>query len=209
MAAIFLRGSTPVPGQMLTSKSFGSLADASTAARQAPSSDVFGVQAAGGFVAYPTVARPSSSTIGSYPWHIFNTSAGSTGQVQVNGNDGQVAQLNSFVCNVNGNPSNALIGSPPAYPQLSVTGNGYIYAYAVPTTAGTASPLASLDLFYEGSVQSQDTSSTAAFYWMLVATITNYATDGSGNVSFTVGNSFGSGYGPSTLFYCNGVIGVY
>lgn len=67
MASIFLRGSTPVPGQMLTSKSFGSLADASTAARQSPSQNVFGVQAAGGFVEYPTLARPGGASTPSIP----------------------------------------------------------------------------------------------------------------------------------------------
>lgn len=151
--------------------------------------------------------RPASP--GSYPWHIYNTTTGSTGQIQVNGGDGQVAQLNGFVCNVNGNPSDTQIGMPPAYPQLAVTGNGYIYAYAVPTTAGTASPLASLDLYYEGTAQTQDTANPAGFYWMMVATISNYATDGSGNVSFDVNSAYGSGYGPSALYYCNGVIGTY
>ena len=103
---------------------------------------------------------------------VTNTTSGSTGQVQLNGGDGQVAQLNGFVCNVNGNPSDTKISG--AYPQLSVTGNGYIYAYAVPTTPGTASPLTSLDLYYEGTAQTQDTANPAAYYWMLVATISNY-----------------------------------
>lgn len=151
------------------------------------------------------LAQPSIA--GSYPWHIYNTTITTTGQVQVNGGDGQVAQLNGFVCNVNGNPSDTLISG--AYPQLSVTGNGYIYAFAQPTTAGTASPLTSLDLGYYGTVQAQDTSNPAAYYYLLVATISNYAVDGSGNVSFDVNNVYGSGYGPSSLIYCAGVIGVY
>ena len=151
----------------------------------------------------------TGGTTGSYPWHLYNTTTGSTGQVQLNGGDDQVAQLNGFVCNVNGNPSDTQTGMPPAYPQLAVAGNGYIYAKAVPTTAGTASPLTSLDLTFQTSVQAQDTSNPAAYYWMLVATISNYAVDGSGNVSFTVNNATGSGYGYSILYYCNGVIGVY
>ena len=205
----FLRGNTPAPGQPINTKSFGNLSDASTAARNAPRTDVFGIQAAGGFIAFPAAVVARSGTTGSYPWHLYNTTTGTTGQVQVNGGDGQVAQLNGFVCNVNGNPSDTQTGMPPAYPQLSVTGNGYIYAKATPTTAGTASPLTSLDLTFQTSVQAQDTSNPAAYYWMLVATISNYAVDGSGNVSFTVNNATGSGYGYSILYYCNGVIGVY
>jgi hypothetical protein len=150
---------------------------------------------------------PSFAAATSFPWNLYNKTVGATGQVQVNGGDTQVAQLNSKVCNVNGHPSDTLISG--AYPKLAVTGNGYIYAYAVPTTAGTASPLASLDLYYQGSMQSQDTANPARFYWMLVATISNYAVDGSGNISFDVNNVYGSGYGPSTLIYCSGAINVY
>ncbi len=149
----------------------------------------------------------SAAAVSGWPWRIYNKTVTTTGQVQVNGGDGQAAQLNSFVCNVNGHPSDTLYMG--AYPLLSVTGNGYIYAYAVPTTAGTASPLTSLDLYYQGSMQSQDTSNPAGYYWMLVATISNYATDGSGNVSFTVNNAYGSGYGPANLIYCAGAINVY
>jgi hypothetical protein len=176
-----------------------------------PSSSVRVTQTAAGQIL--EAIQSGGSPLGSYPWHLYNTTtpptmSGNTGQVQVNGGDDQVASLNSFVCNVNGNPSDTLVMGK--YPQLAITGNGYVYAYAVPTTAGTASPLASLDLYYEGSMQSQDTSNPAAYYWMLVATISNYAVDGSGNVSFTVNNAFGSGYGPSQLYYCSGtgVIGV-
>lgn len=146
-----------------------------------------------------------SAPPGSYPWRIYNTTKTTTGQVQVNGGDEQVAQLNGFICNVNGSPSDTKTGMPLAYPQLAVTGNGYIYAYAVPTTPGTASPLMSLDLNYQGTAQSQDTANPAGYYWMLVATISNYTTDGSGNVSFDVNNAYGSGYGPGTLMYCGGI----
>lgn len=156
------------------------------------------------------VVASSVASQSAWPWKVYNTTTGSTGQVQLNGSDGFVAQLNSFVCDVNGDPSDTLLpGPPPAYPQLAVTGNGYIYAFAVPNTAGTASPLDSLDLGYYGTVQSQDGSNPAGYYFLLVATISNYTVDGSGNISFSVNNVYGSGYGPATLYYCNGVIGVY
>ena len=159
-------------------------------------------------------SKGAASTPGSYPWHLYNTTTGSTGQVQVNGGDDQVAQLNGNVCEIgyDGGPkSDTKTGTPPAYPQLSVTGNGFIIAYCQPTTAGTASPLAQLYLYFLAGTTfpTQDTANPAAFYYMNVATISNYATDGSGNVSFTVNNVYGSGYGPSTLIYCAGVIGVY
>jgi hypothetical protein len=150
-----------------------------------------------------------TSSSASYPWHVYNTTTGSTGQVQVNGGDGQVAQLNSFVSQISGHPTDTKFGSPAAYPQLSITGNGYIYAKATPTTAGTASPLTSLDITFETSPQTQDTSNPAAYYWMLLATISNYAVDGMGNVSFTLNNVFGSAYGPSTLIYCGAAINTY
>lgn len=148
-----------------------------------------------------------AATAPSWPWSLKNTTIGPTGQVQLNGGDGFVAMLSSFICNVNGNPSDTLVSG--AYPQLSVTGNGFIYAFAVPTTPGDSTVLSSLDLFYEGTAQTQDISNPATYFWMAVATISNYATDGSGNVSFDVNNAYGSGYGPSTLAYCTGALYVY
>lgn len=141
----------------------------------------------------------------SWPWQVFDTSINSgmthTAQVQVGGN-GFLAALNAFVSNVSGSPTNV---SP--YPQVAVSGNGYIYAKATPTTAGTASPLTSLDITFQTSIQAQDTSNPAGYYWMLLATITNYAAGPP--VSFTLTNQFGPQYGPSTALYCGGVIEVY
>lgn len=214
MASNFLRGNTPVPGQPITSKSFGNISEAATAARNAPRTDVFGIQAAGGFIAFPGANRASPSpAVGSYPWRLYNTTTGSTGQVQVNGGDGQVAQLNGTVCEIGfdgGPPSDTLLpGPPPAYPQLAVTGNGFIIAYCQPTTPGLASPLTQLYLYWASTFPAQDTNLPATFYYLPVGTISNYTTDGSGNVSFDLNNVYGSGYGPSTLVYCGNPISVY
>jgi hypothetical protein len=149
----------------------------------------------------PAVAAPSS-----FPWNVTNTTSGSTAQVQLNGGDGYVATLNGFVCNVNSIPNDS---SGSGYPQLSITdpgsGNdGYIYAYAVPATAGTANPLASLDLSYQTDIQTPDATNPNGYCWMLVATVSNYVTSGS-NVTFNLNKVYGPAFGPSSLVYCGGV----
>lgn len=161
----------------------------------------------GTLVTLPRTQASSPPAAIAWPFKVYNTTVGATGQVQVNGGDGFVATLNGFVANVNGSPNDTKIGSPPAYPQLPVTGNGVIYGYAVPTTAGTASPLTSLDIYYAGTLPSLDTANPATYYPFLIATITGYATDGSGNVSFTVANA--TNYGWTTLLYCGGLINIY
>jgi hypothetical protein len=138
-----------------------------------------------------------------WPFKVYNTTTGSTGQVQLNGGDGSVAQLNGFVFNVGGSPTDAA-----PYPQLAVTGNGVIYGYAIPTTPGVASPLSNGDIYYAGSLPSLDTANPATYFPFLIATISNYAVDGSGNVSFDVNNAYGSA-GPSTLIYCGPGISIY
>jgi hypothetical protein len=165
---------------------------------------------AGFSLASKAKAQSSPSSSGSapaWPFKVKNTSKGAVGQVQINGGDGFVAQLNSFIFNVNGEPNDTKTGSPAAYPQLSVTGNGVIYGYAVPQTPGTAAPLLSGDVFYAGTVPGGDTASPVTFYPFLIATISNYAVDGSGNVSFDVSNAFN--VGPSALIYCGGNIQIY
>jgi len=158
--------------------------------------------------------RPKSSSgpVTAYPFKVYNTTTGATGQVQINGGDGFVASLNGFVADVNGHPNDTKYGGPPtAYPQLAVTDNGVIYGYAVPASAGTASPLTSLDIYYAATLPAVDTSNPATFFPFLVASISGYAVDGSGNVSFTVNNTFGSQNGPSQLVYCaaDGSIQIY
>jgi len=148
---------------------------------------------------------PASSSAPAFNWKCYNTTQGATGQVQINGGDGFVASLNGFVFNVDGNPNDTLVGG--AYPQLAVTGNGVIYGYAVPETPGTASPLASGDIFYSGTLPSLDTASPATYFPFLVATISNYSVDGSGNPHFDVNNA--TNYGWTTMIYCGGAIQIY
>jgi hypothetical protein len=145
-----------------------------------------------------------------WPWKVYNTSVGSMGRVQINGGDGFVASLNGFVANVNSNPNDTPLSGPPnVYPQLAVTGNGVIYGYAVPATAGAASSLApgsgSLDIFYAGTLPALDTANPNTFFPFLIATITNYAVTGD-KVSFSVNNATTVGW--DALIYCGGVIQI-
>ncbi len=153
------------------------------------------------------VIATATSGAMAWPFKIYNTTVTTTGQVQVNGGDGFVASLNGFVADVNGTPNDTKIGMPPAYPQLAVSGNGVIYGYAVPATPGTSAPLASLDVYYAGSLPSPDTSNPQGYIPFLIATVTGYAVDGSGNVSFNLANA--TNYGWTTLIYCSGNIQIY
>lgn len=210
MASNFQRGSTPPPGAHITAKNFSDLANGTTAARQTFSlgGPQIGLLGAGGVVLIASTPRGVVLNP-AWPWKAYNTTTGSTGQVQINGGDGYVASLNGFVVNVSGDPNNVQIGMPSAFPQLPVTSDGVIYGYAVPTTAGTASPLTSLDVFFAASLPAVDTSNPAGFYPFLIATVTDYATDGMGNVTFSLFNA--TNYGWTTLIYCgtDGTIQIY
>lgn len=163
------------------------------------------------FKQWPTNAGPAASP--TWPFKVYNTTIndpikGHIGQVQINGGDGSVGTLNSFVANVNGNPIDTTLGSPPSYPQLSVGGNGGIYGKVTLTTPGTSAPIASLDITYQSSPPGPDTANPASFLNFLLATISNYAIDGMGNISFKVNNAFGTS-GPSTLICCGPLIQIY
>lgn len=155
-----------------------------------------------GFVTLPKPISPS------WPYKAYQTSTGGTGQIQINGGDGFTPTLNGIVANVSGSPADTPLSGPPdVYPQLSVTGNGVIYGYVVPNTAGDPTSFASFDIFYAGTIPSVDTANPATFYPFLIATITDYVIDGMGNVFFTINNA--TNYGWTTLIYCGGSIQVY
>jgi hypothetical protein len=142
-----------------------------------------------------------------WPFKVYNTSVGPTGQVQINGGDGFVAQL-GFIANVNGSPNDTKIGSPPAYPQLPVSGNGPIYAYGVPVTPGVASPLQSLDIYYAGTLPATDSANPQTYFVLQIATITGYTIDpDTEKVSFQVNNATSTGW--ASLFVCGGIFQMY
>lgn len=151
-----------------------------------------------------------------WPFKVYNTTSGSTGQVQINGADGSLASLSptdgvaSGIACVNGNPTNATTGSPPNYPQLAVTGNGVIYAICYLNSSGQVTPGASVggtgvDILYAGSVPAPDTANPPTYGVKLLATISNYATDGLGNVSFSVGDANGP-VGVTTVQVCGSTV---
>jgi hypothetical protein len=203
----------PLPGQVVRASDTAGIIRylKSTAPRTSPGS-LSGLGAGG--ATRTLIVRPRSKQwplgagAGAWPFKVYNTTVATVGQVQINGADGFVASLNGFVANVNGNPNNVSSGGPPAtFPQLSISGDGVIYGYAVPQTAGTAAPLMSLDIYYGGTLPSPDTANPATYEAFLIATVSNYATDDSGNVSFTLSNA--TNYGWTTLIYCLGAIQIY
>jgi hypothetical protein len=149
----------------------------------------------------------SSNPEPTWPWKVYNKTTGSTGQVQINGGDGFVAALNGKVANVNGSANDTKIGSPADYPKLAVTGNGVIYGYATPNAPGDLSSIATLDVYYADTLPDLDSGTPASFFPFLLATITDYAVDDSGNVKFTVNNA--TNYGYTSLIYCASAFQIY
>jgi len=135
-----------------------------------------------------------------WTFKLYNTSKGSTGQLQVNGSDALVAALNGVIAKVSGTPNNVASGTPPVYPQLSITGNGYVYAYLTLSTTSGITTVTEIDIYYEGSVQTPLTDAST-YAWILLGTITDYALT-AGKVNFTLANAQSSGY--SQFAMCNG-----
>ena len=166
---------------------------------------------------------PLASATAAWPFKVYNTTINTpavgetaavhTPQVQVNGGDGFVATLNGFVATAgpsspdSGTPNDAQTGSPLHWPQIPVTGNGVIYGYATPSTPGTASPMSGVYYDFDATLPAVDTTNPAVYFPFLLATITGYATDDSGNITFTVNNA--TNYGYTQLIYCLGAIQIY
>ncbi|HUB68016.1 MAG TPA: hypothetical protein VL981_11080 [Candidatus Methylacidiphilales bacterium] len=150
-----------------------------------------------------------------WPWKVYNTSTTTTGQVQINGGDGFVASLlgpdgNTLIATVNGTNNNTVTGSPAKFPQLAVTGNGVVYGHVdLSTNAGPPSvtSMTDLEVLFAESMPAADTANPATYFNWLLATVSNYATDGSGNVSFTLSNATAIGW--STLIMCSGTPEIY
>ena len=50
-------------------------------------------------------APSSVAASGSWPWRIYNKTVTTSGKVQINGGDGQVAQLNGLISTIGSGPS--------------------------------------------------------------------------------------------------------
>jgi len=143
------------------------------------------------------------ATLIAWPFKVYNTSTATTPQVQINGGDGFVGQLNGFVANVNGNPINVQMGTPSAYPQLSITANGFVYFKATCGTPGDPTTINALDILFATTLPAQDTATPAAFFIQSLATITAFTSP----ATFTLSNV--TNYGFTTLYYCGTGLQVY
>jgi hypothetical protein len=146
-----------------------------------------------------------------WPHKVYDKTTGSTGQVQINGGDGSVASvqgpLNVAILNVNGTPNNQKTGGPPDYPKLAIPDNGYVYSKAVLTNAGG---ITTYDVFFTTDISdiSTDTATPPLFCCKLLATISNYAVDGTGDVSFTVEDANGP-IGFNTINICGNTVTMF
>lgn len=147
------------------------------------------------------VVSPSSDS--GFTFKIYNKSSGSTGQIQCNGGDGFVAQLNSFIAQVSGVNNDTKTGSPPDYPKLAVTGNGVIYVYATLDASGN---ILTLNIFYAGTIPFPDPATPPTYAAALLATVSNYASS-SGNISFDLANAQSTGY--SNLVVCGNTVTIF
>jgi hypothetical protein len=129
--------------------------------------------------------------VASWTFKLYNTSQGATGQIQVNGNDNLVAQLNGVIAKVNSTANNIKTGG--AYPQLSITGNGYVYAYCTLSTSSGSTSISEIDIYYQGS-QPSPLTDAMTYAWVLLGTISDYSSGSDGNVTFTLANAQTTGY---------------
>ena len=141
-----------------------------------------------------------------FTFELYKIIKGTNAYLQVNGSDGLAAALNGIYANVNGNPNNVQIGSPLAWPLLSISSNGPVYAYVTLSTALGVTTVTQVDIFQEGSAQTPLTDAQT-YAWILLGSVTNYATNGSGVPDFTLLNAQSTGF--SQFAVCNGGYNVW
>jgi len=162
--------------------------------RLRPSPNCMVTEGSGGTTIIPIAA--SNGGVAIWPFKAYNTSKGATGHVQINGSDNLVGTINSAIACVNGAPINVKTGSPLAYPQLAISGNGTIYIQVALNSDGSTNYSGGAGgtgcdvLFTAGSISAVDPSTPPTYATQIVATVTNYAVDGvTGNVTFTLANT--------------------
>ena len=154
----------------------------------------------------------TSGSTAAWPFKVYNTTVNSgathTPQVQINGGDGFVASILGFVAQVNGTDNSTQSGMPPAYPQLEITGNGWVYAQLVvanPGTLASSGDITALDILFAAALPDADTANPQGTCIIPLAQITGYT--GGGSPTFQVLNTTNTGY--ANAAYCSGDIQYY
>lgn len=184
----FLRGSTPRPGDPITSKNFADLANASTAARQTFTTEQYGVATAGGIVFFPTLPPRSSGPPGASVLHALNVSdvssvsMGATALISVKagsvtdttnggkvwtGATGNIIFINDWI---NGNVAFAVpAGGPPAtYPALALSASATV-VYLNATVDNTTGYITAMDI--EGDMGAGLPASTTTNWYYLLSSV--------------------------------------
>jgi hypothetical protein len=197
----------PLPGQPITAADVAALARYIKQSTPRKSVGQLRRMGSGGFTtrSIAKTAPPGIPAASAWTFKLYNTTKTTTGQIQVNGDDGLTPTLNGIPATIGGN-TNVKTGSPLAWPQLSITGNGYIYAFCTLATTSGVTTLTAVDVQYLGGLQTPLTDATS-YAWILLGTINNYATDDSGNVKFDLGNAQSTGL--SQFAVCNGGYNVW
>lgn len=145
---------------------------------------------------------------GGWPFKVYNTSHKSVGQVQINGGDGFVATINGVDATVGGGGYNdQSTGNPPVYPQLPISGNGDVYAYVTLDNDEGTTSVDTVDIQYAGTAPSPDTANPPTYAVLLIATVTGYTVNASGNVQFDVNNTTNTGF--AQMSSCNGSVNFW
>lgn len=189
MAANFQRGSTPIAGQQITSRDFGNLANASTAARQSPSSDVFGVQGGGGFVAFPVANRRTPTAPLPRAFFTYGVSAGganglisvTAGSVDDLTNSGTVWTGSTGNVITIDDPTNGVtpfavpVGSPLVYPRLQLD-PAATCCYLNATVDATTGFITAMEI--DGDSGAGVPASTSTNFYYLLSSLTVVITSG-------------------------------
>lgn len=163
--------------------------------------NIYGTRTTGGTTINARGGTVNNVAKAAWPWKLYGASAGASGAIRVNGGDGFVPSLNGFVAVVNGTPADETVGTPPAYPTLAISGNGYIYAFVESTlNEDDTVTIGSLNVYYSGTLPSPSGATPAVDAVLPIATITDYKVE-DGIVSFKINQMTSSGW--DTLIYCS------
>jgi hypothetical protein len=144
---------------------------------------------------------PLGSGAQAFTFELYKKIIGNAAFLQVNGDDGLEPALNGIIARVNSNPANVKIGSPAAWPLLSISSDGPVYAYVTLVTTTGITTVTQVDIYQEGSAQTPLTDAMT-YAWILLGSVTDYTTSESGVPDYTLLNAQSTGF--SQFQVCNG-----